>query len=166
MELLNRRVSRLIISAFLILSSIAPWQKFYSGVQGPPSVSNGFSVFKDIIYLFSNPDIIIDRLSPLWAGVSYLLVQLSGQLIVFWYIGLSVSAIFHSKMDCYSKRLSKWIILLLFISAIPVTFHIVFQYNSSAGWGAWGMLICIGLAITIEIMSMKSSEKLHNPRST
>jgi len=165
MEFLNRRISRLIISAFLILSSIAPWQKFYSGVQGPPSVFNGFSVFKDIIYFFANPDS-INRLSPLWAVLSFLLLQLSGQLIVFWYFGLSVYSIIHTKIDNYSKRLSKWIIFLLFISAIPVLPHILFTYNSSTGWGSWTMLLGIGIAITIEVMNIKQSAKLYNPRST
>ena len=166
MEFLNRRIIRLFISALLILSSFAPWQKFFSAVQGPPSVFNGFDVFKDIIYLFSNPDIIIDRLSPIWAGVSFLLVQLSGQLIVFWYIGLSVYSIIFSRTDNYSKRLSILIILLLFISALPVLPHILFTYNSSTGWGSWTMLLGIGIAIAIEVMNIKQSAKLYNPRST
>ncbi len=161
---LNPQILRSIISALLILSSAAPWKMFYGGVA-TPTVTNGFSIFSDLLFLISNPEY-LDRLLQIWASGLFFFLPLLGQLFVLCYSGLSIYSLIKPKTSDFPIILSKWIILLLIISAIPVSFNIVFQYNSSAGWGAWSMLLSIGLAITIEAINIRHSDKLYNPRST
>ena len=149
---MNLTKLRLITSTLFIISLVAPWNWMYYGIAGYRESKNGLSIFSSIYHLLISPNA-NDWLSPVWLWGLLLFIMLLGRLAVFLYVGLSFFSAIRPRMVIFNKKLSKWVLMFLFFSAISVLLSFP-TYNSSYAWGFWVMCFSLVLATIIETTNL------------